>query len=109
MKIINYKYGYIDTFSCSIHGKIVMTRAEWKKASKYLFNGGVLKKIQRRMQQFPIWELSGIIQKDIDRRIETKQGTLINIRVSPTEILVERFKPKGTFKRANYMLLILRK
>lgn len=44
MKVINYNYGYNNTFNCSIHGKIVVTFDEWRKAREYLTHPQVLKK-----------------------------------------------------------------
>lgn len=94
MKIKNYKYGYNDTFNCSIHGTIEMTNTEFKKVKKYLFNP----KVQ--------WGYKSMLTTDLNRIVKSRQGFLINIRVRPTEKIVDHFKLKG-YKRGNYALRII--
>jgi hypothetical protein len=104
MKIINYSYGY--HFSCSIHGKIVMTASEWKNAQRYLFNPSALKKIARFQGGYDVG-VAMRLRQDIARTIKRPRGRMwLNIRVPATEALVARFKPTGNFKRANYAIEI---
>lgn len=86
MRLINYKYGYNDTFNCSIHGKIILTQTELDHFLKY--HGKKL---------FDV--------KDLSRRIETKKGYYINIRVDATEALVKFYKLEK-YRRGNYALFI---
>lgn len=100
MKLINYKYGYFQEFTCSIHGKIRMTYREWKKARTYLL-ANYLKRKSDRSFFLPI------LRQDIERRINTKKSFIINIRVTATEQLVNHFKVKN-YKRGNYILEIIK-
>lgn len=100
MKLINYKYGYYNTFGCSIHGKIIMTQKEWQNAYKYLTSSNVKKSF---LPSYPHY--NSLITEDIKRQVKTKDGYLINIRVPMTEKLVNHYNiPR--YKRGNYMLLI---
>ena len=95
MRLINYDYGYNNTFNCSIHGKIIVTQREWKKIEKYVSNPSVTKDIfSRRM-----------LNADIKRIVYTKTGTLLNLRVFATEKAVDKFNIKG-YKRGNYVFLV---
>lgn len=94
MKLINYNYGYIDKFSCSIRGKIIVDKETWRELIKYL------KRITR------IGYLRDLLKVDLNRTVKTKQGNLVNIRVFLTEKIVDKFHLKN-YKRANYMFLIL--
>lgn len=98
MRIINYDYGYL--FDCSIKGKIVVSKQEWLKITKYLFD--------KRHQIFGTYGVIWypILAKDVVRGIETKQGLLVNIRVTPTKSIVDAFTHKGKYKHQNYMFLI---
>lgn len=104
MKIINYKYGWREQFQCVIHGRIVMSRTEWiLEVLPYLRRSSVIKRINRSAG----WYSLGFLRDDIKRSYLTKQGVLLNIRVSPTEAVVKRFKPAGMkYKRGNYEILI---
>ena len=97
MKLINYNYGYNLIFSCSIHGKIVVSKKEWRDIQKYLFNPAVklYYSYDKRM-----------LKEDMARVIETKKGQLVNIRVYATERIVHRYHLKN-YKRANYMFCIV--
>ena len=96
MKVVNYNYGYIPLFNCSIHGKIQMTAKEFEKIQKYLFNPAVKSYyLDKRM-----------LKEDLQRRLHLCQRFWVNIRVSATEKLVSRFSlPK--YKRANYVLEVI--
>lgn len=96
MKLINYNYGYIERFTCSIHGKIIISEYQWKKAIKYLMNGAV--KLYYSNDKT-------LLKSDLQRGIETKAGTLFNIRVYATEKIVAKFGIKN-YKRGNYMFLV---
>lgn len=95
MKLINYNYGYNNTFNCSIHGKIIVSHNEWQKILKYLFNPSVTKDNFYRK----------ILRDDIFREIQTKEGHLLNIRVTATEQIVKKFNLNG-YKRGNYTFFI---
>jgi hypothetical protein len=97
MKITNYKRGYNNTFDCSIHGTIRMTREEWEEASRYLINDA--DRIRHNHRYFN----SGRLKEDIERKIITKHGFLINIRVDATAALVKHFNLKN-YKRGNYQI-----
>ena len=101
MKVTNYKYGYIPQFSCSIHGKISMTREEWIKAYKYLRSPSVRRSF---LPSYP-WVNAQLVE-DQKRGNAIKKGLdlLINIRVPMTEKLAEHYGLK--IKRANYMIEI---
>jgi peptidoglycan hydrolase-like amidase len=97
MKVINYKYGYIPRFSCSISGKIAMTNDEWQNASRYLRSKSVMRSF---LPSYP-WTNTMLIE-DIERKVSTKSGYRINIRVPMTEKLAQHYHLK--IKRANYMI-----
>ena len=96
MKLINYDYGYINNFDCSIHGKIITTKEEWLRALKYLFH--------HKVKDYYLWK--DLLKEDITRAIHTKKGTLFNIRVTATEKIVDKFNVKG-YKRGNYMFMVV--
>lgn len=100
MKLINYNYGYNNTFDCSIHGKITMTPKEFREVNKYLFNNAV-----------KLYLGKNVLASDIQRTERTAKGYLINIRVDATNKLVNHFKPinHDRYKQANYMLEIITK
>lgn len=101
MKLINYNYGYYNTFNCTIHGKIQMTEAEWREALKYLKSAKVKKSF---LPSYP--HTNHMLLEDICRNVLAKKGYLINIRVSMTEKLVSKYDlPR--YKRGNYMLQII--
>ena len=95
MKLINYNYGYNNIFNCSIHGKLVVNKREWKNILKYLFNPAVKH----------CYLYKDKLKQDIKREIKTKAGSLINIRVIATEFAVKRFNIKN-YKCGNFMFLI---
>jgi len=97
MKLINYNYGYNNTFNTCIHGKIVVSKQLWVRMLKYLFNPAV---------EIIDWDIDKrILKEDIKRLIITKAGTLVNIRVNATQKLVHKFKIKK-YRLGNYMFLI---
>lgn len=98
MKLINYNYGYSPAFSCSIHGKIVMSEKEWNEATQFLLRGA-----KRWLPSYP-W-VKETLKEDMKRGIETKEGTLFNIRVPATEALASKYNLKR-YKRANYSILV---
>jgi hypothetical protein len=100
MKLINYNYRYNNTFNCSVHGKIVMSPEEWNEALKYLKSTKVKKSF---LPSYP-WTNTNLLL-DIDRKIKTKWGYLINIRVPMTEKLVNKYNLTN-HKRGNYVILI---
>lgn len=93
MKLINYNYGYNNTFNCSIHGKIIVNREEWKSITHYLLN------------PFIKFEHKFLLKDDLQRYIKTKQGYLFNLRVTATEKVVNFFNIKR-YKRGNYTFLV---
>mgnify|MGYP001611741983 FL=1 len=99
MKVINYNYGYNNFFNCSIHGKIILNKTEWKNALSFLFRGA-----KRWYPSYP-W-VKEVLKEDIERFIPTKTGKLYNIRVPATETLVEKYNLKK-YKRGNYTILVL--
>ena len=103
MRLINYKYGYNNTFNCSIHGKIILSTKEWSDVLKYFRSPQVKKSF---LPSYP-WTNS-ILLEDTKRKIQTKDGYIINIRVPMTEKLATRYK-LNNYKRGNYMLNIKRK
>lgn len=105
MKLINYKRGYNNTFDCSIHGTIKMTRDEFDSMVKYLYqNAGTIKKEQEYFSP-------ELLKEDLARRVyeKTKAGIvksfLVNIRVSATQAVVNHFNIKG-YKRGNYQIQV---
>ena len=97
MKLTNYKYGYINAFDCSIHGKIVATQKEWQDCLRYLLR-------LKPDTSYPFYKY--MIKEDAKRQIKTKQGYIVNIRVWATGKIAKRYNLQG-YKRANYMFLIL--
>ena len=102
MKLINYNYGYVSEFACSIHGKIIMTKQEFDKAVKYLLHPKV------KNCYFGDYGLpKTMFKQDLNRTIPTRNGSyLLNIRVGATELLARKFELKN-YKRANYMLEVV--
>jgi len=99
MHIINYKYGWM--FECVIHGKIVMTRAEWKKALTFLFRGA------RRWIPSYRWTVDAL-RVDILLGIPIREGVLYQIRVPATEALVKKHPEElRKYKRGNYMIQVI--
>jgi len=99
MKLINYNYGYMPAFGCSIHGRITMSRREWKKAIMFCLKGS-----RRWLPSYP-W-IARILRKDIKRGMKVKGGTLYNIRVPATEVIASKYGLKR-YKRANYSILVV--
>lgn len=95
MKVINYNYGYIPEFSCTIHGKIIVSKEEWVKMVKYLLH-------PRLVLYYSTSKT--MLKGDLARRIPTKNGYLVNVRCYATEALAKKFGFK--VKRANYMFLV---
>lgn len=95
MKVINYNYGYFLAFSCSIHGKIVASRRTWAKMTKYLLHPSVVLYYSKDKT---------MLKQDLARRVPTKGGYLVNVRVYATEKLAEKFGFK--VKRANYLFFV---
>jgi hypothetical protein len=90
MKLINYNYGFNNTFNCSIHGKIKINYNEFKKIFEYLSNNNVK------------WGYKYLFNEDILNAIPIKGGYLFNIRVNATGLVVNHFNILG-YKRGNYM------
>lgn len=102
MKVINYNYGYNNTFNCCIHGKIRMSYPEWVEAREYLQKVSTLKKAAGSNEY---WTSTGNrLRNDLNRTIETKKAVLFNIRVTLTELLARKYGLK--IKRANYAIEI---
>ena len=100
MKLVNYKRGYNERFDCSIHGTIYMTHSEWDKSFAYL------KRYAKRMKDFNLTLYShylDLVKTDSQRQIQTVGGFIINIRVTATELLVERYNLTN-YKRGNYQI-----
>lgn len=99
MKVINYNYGYSNTFNCSIKGKIIVSPREWKKVLKYLFNPSV---------KIIDWDMhKRILREDLTRAVYTEAGQLYNIRVSATDRVMSHFKYSGAcYHRQNYVFLV---
>lgn len=95
MKLINYKYGYNNTFNCSIHGKIIVNKSEWKSIVKYLLNPSVKS----------CYLYKNVLKDDFKRCINARSGKLFNIRVTATELVVRKFNIKN-YKAGNYMFLV---
>ena len=96
MKIINYNYGYIPTFSCSIHGKIVVSGREWEANKRYLRNGS----LRKTPYLYP-----DILRKDFERAVKSRISRYVNfynIRVTATELVVNHWNLRK-YKRGNYM------
>jgi len=95
MKLINYNYGYNNTLNCSIHGRIVLNKEEFGKIVKYILNPLVTKELFFR----------NLLKEDLNRLVFTDKGTLLNIRVTATEKVVNKFNIRG-YKRGNYAFLV---
>ena len=96
MKVINYNYGYIPAFTCSIHGKIVVSGREWEAIKRYLRNGSLRK---------TPYLYQNILREDFNRARKSRSSRYVNfynIRVTATELVVKHFK-LTPIKRANYM------
>jgi len=104
MKLINYNYGDISKFNCYIRGKIIVSQKEWKAIKKYLLNPFTKVGAWLGDEKYA----KKILKEDMQRIVDTKQGKLINIRVTATEKVVEKFNLKR-YKRNNYMFLITNK
>jgi len=99
MRLINYNYGYIAAFDCSINGKILITEAEWIEARLFLLRGA-----RRWLPSYP-W-IAGRIKEDEKRKIPVKKNKyLINIRVPATSAIAKKYNLHG-YKPQNYMLEI---
>jgi hypothetical protein len=98
MKLINYNYGYNNTFNCSIHGKIVVTKNEWSKIVKYLLHNKVT---------IFNWDFEKrILKDDLQRKKQLDNiNTWYNLRVSATDLVVWKFNIKG-YKRGNYVFCV---
>lgn len=100
MKLINYKRGYNSTFDCSIHGTIKMTAIEWEQVyNRLLAEADTISKYHRYFN-------SQMLKDDVLRRIPTKTGYFINIRVSATEALVKIYNLRN-YKRGNYQIEVI--
>lgn len=98
MKLINYNYGYSDFFNCSVHGKIIVTKKEFKKCIDYL-------KRCKPDTSYPFYkELS--LNEWIKHTLKTKNATLINLRVWATSKIANKFNIKK-YKKGNYLFNIL--
>lgn len=95
MKLINYNYGYNNTFNCSIHGKIIVSPQEWEQIKKYLFNPAVKH----------CYLFKDVLNQDMQRIIKVKDGFLCNIRTTATEFVVKRFNIEK-YKQGNYMFFV---
>ena len=106
MKLTNYNYGGPQEFGCWIRGKIVVSLNEWYKIQRYLFSPTVLAKLGRDSGNALV---SRMLQEDMERRVFTRKGFVVNIRVSATDAVIRRFKPQNArrYKRQNYMFHIL--
>lgn len=100
MKLINYKRGYNNTFNCSIHGTIKMTRVEFDQFYRHIRNNREL--LDKYNSEF-YWK---IFNEDIKRAINTKDSQIINVRVPATEELARHFHLRG-YKKGNYQLEII--
>lgn len=99
IKLINYNYGYLNKFDCCIGGKIIVNKLEWKAIKKYLLNPFT--------RASYLWK--DILKEDFERKYKTKNGELVNIRVTATEKVIEKFgieNGRYNYKRNNYMFLI---
>lgn len=94
MKLINYKRGYLEKFDCVIHGTIRVNPMEYAQFVYYLNIPSVK------------YDTKSHLKKDLERKINTKIGFLVNLRVSATERIVRHFKIKG-YKPGNYMIEVI--
>lgn len=100
MKLINYNYGYNNTFNCSIHGKIIVTPREWKRAIAFL------KRTRKWARAYThVDTYKQLLKEDLERKIEVKKGYYVNIRVPATQGIAEKFK-LDKYKRANYVFFV---
>lgn len=97
MRIINCNLGYFEDFDCSIHGKIIATQEEWNKAIKYLFNNKVKHCYLHK----------DILREDLERKIKTINGYMVNIRVGATELIVNKFGV-DKYRKGNYIFEIIK-
>lgn len=97
MKLRNHYKNYTYFNDTVIKGTITMTSSEWKTALKYLNHHKVTSYYFDKT----------IFKQDIERKEQTKNGYLINIRVSATEILVRKYSLKH-YQRHNYQILVLK-
>ena len=104
MKVINYNYGYNNTFNCCIHGKVRMSGAEWIEVRKYLLKASTLKKAAIANEHWT--STSFRLRNDLNRTIETNKTVLFNIRVPLTELLAKKYGLN--IKRANYAIEIIK-
>ena len=99
MKLINYKYGYYDEFSCSINGKITMTQGEWQECIAWLKR--TYKWVQNPRSYAKFYK--ELLEEDTMRFISTKKSYLHNIRVDATKAIAERHGLKN-YKHNNYII-----
>ena len=97
MRIVNYDYGYSNFFDCCIHGKIIVSNKEWKRIMAYV-------KRVKPDSSYPFYK-NYVLKDWSNKRIKTKKGELVNLRVWATEKIVNRFNIER-YKRGNYLFLI---
>jgi hypothetical protein len=91
MKLINYKRGYNNTFDCSIHGTIKMSRDEYDEMVMFLYKN-----------ENKVWN-KDILYTDLANRIHFKGGFLCNIRTTTTEMVAKHFGLTN-YKPNNYQI-----
>lgn len=94
MKLINYNRGYSNFFDCSIHGRIIVTEKEWEEIKKYLRNPSVK------------YDHKFLLEDDIKRELRYGNNRSVNLRVSATDRVVNRFSISN-YKRGNYIFSIV--
>lgn len=105
MKLINYNRGYNNTFNCSIHGTIKMTRNEFDKAIAFLFKTRKWVYDRGSIDLYKRMLLEDLNRKIYIEKRGTLQGFLVNIRVYATQAIVEKYNLHN-YKRSNYQLFI---
>lgn len=106
MKLINYNYGGPQEFNCWIRGKIIVSRNEWRQIQLYLFNPAVLAKLGRT---HGVGFVGRMLREDMERKVKTSRGYLVNIRTSATHAVIAHFHPQNyrRYKLQNYMFEVI--
>lgn len=103
MKLINRENTYYAyQFSCSLGGKIVMTRQEWKDAAAYLKKTHKLHDGTGTYLSF----YRQLLKRDIARAVPHGKATWYNIRVPATALLAKRYR-LSNYKRRNYVIEVI--
>ena len=96
MKIINYNYGYISFFECSIHGRIIVSESEWKQIVNFIT------KLEPD-SSYPGYKILALERTKQIKKL--KEGKLIHLGLWATENIIKKFNLEKS-RVGNYAFLI---